>query len=85
MNTDTLPETFNEQPPTSATRESLARAQERARELYEQAREKVAVGARTTDETIRSRPYESIAIAFGVGALVGWLISRKKPTSYEQY
>ena len=40
-------------------------------------REKASQGAKVADETVRSHPYEAIAVAFGVGALVGFLISRR--------
>jgi ElaB/YqjD/DUF883 family membrane-anchored ribosome-binding protein len=52
-------------------------AQERMTDLYAGARKKVAAGARYTDETIRANPYQSIAIAAGVGLLVGVLLGRR--------
>ncbi|MBA4138291.1 MAG: hypothetical protein C0518_13345 [Opitutus sp.] len=54
----------------------LQSAQERVQELYGVAREKVAAGAQTTDRTIRSHPYESLAIALGIGVLLGALLRR---------
>lgn len=56
----------------------LQAAQERVQELYGVAREKVAAGARQTDRTIRSHPYESLAIALGIGVLLGALIRRNQ-------
>lgn len=52
-------------------------AQERFSDLYEGARKKVVAGAKCTDETIRANPYQSIAIAAGVGLLVGVLLGRR--------
>jgi ElaB/YqjD/DUF883 family membrane-anchored ribosome-binding protein len=52
-------------------------AQERLGELYTGAREKVVAGAKYTDETIRANPYQTIAIAAGVGLLVGVLVGRR--------
>ncbi len=52
-------------------------AQERFSELYEGAKKKVIAGAKCTDETIRANPYQSIAIAAGVGLLVGVLVGRR--------
>ncbi|MFA6289212.1 MAG: hypothetical protein WC661_17655 [Opitutaceae bacterium] len=52
-------------------------AQERFSELYEGARKKVAAGAKCTDEAIRANPYQSIAIAAGVGLLIGVLVGRR--------
>jgi ElaB/YqjD/DUF883 family membrane-anchored ribosome-binding protein len=45
-------------------------------EAYGKARKSVVAGARYTDETIRTHPYQSLAIALGVGVLVGALIRR---------
>lgn len=39
--------------------------------------EKAVAGARATDKVIREHPYESIGIAFGVGLLIGVLVTRK--------
>ncbi|SRR5258708_5745465 len=51
-------------------------AQEKIKEVYGDARKKVLAGARRADETIRTHPYESLAIALGVGVLLGALIRR---------
>src|SRR6185503_190155 len=59
-----------------ALRERFAAAQERLGEFYDGARTKVVAGAKYTDETIRANPYQSIAIAAGVGLLVGVLLGR---------
>lgn len=61
----------------NALRERFAAAQERFSEIYDGARKKVIAGARYTDETIRENPYQSIAIAAGVGLLVGVLLGRR--------
>jgi len=52
-------------------------AQERFSEIYEGAKKKVVAGAKCTDETIRANPYQSIAIAAGVGLLIGVLVGRR--------
>jgi ElaB/YqjD/DUF883 family membrane-anchored ribosome-binding protein len=56
----------------------FAQAQERLTDLYGAARKKVVAGAKATDETIRTHPYESLAIALGVGVLLGALIHRNR-------
>jgi ElaB/YqjD/DUF883 family membrane-anchored ribosome-binding protein len=61
----------------SALRTRYAAAQERVGELYDSAKKNVTAGAKYTDETIRANPYQSIAIAAGVGLLVGVLIGRR--------
>lgn len=60
-----------------ALRSRFEMAQDRFGELYAGARKQVVAGARYTDETIRSNPYQSIAIAAGVGLIVGILIGRR--------
>lgn len=62
----------------TAVRERLSDAKERLEDLYENARDKVVAGARTTDDTIRSHPYQSIAIALGLGLLIGTVIGRNR-------
>lgn len=62
----------------SDLRARLEHLQAIAGEAYGEARKKVAEGARVTDQTIRSHPYESLAVALGVGVLIGLLIGRRK-------
>lgn len=40
-------------------------------------RDRVVEGVRVTDTTIRAHPYESLAVALGVGVLLGALIGRR--------
>ena len=61
----------------AAMRERFEAAQERFREMYQGARKKVTAVARQADATIRENPYQSIAIALGVGVLAGVLIGRR--------
>lgn len=56
---------------------ALEKAQATYQSLKAQGLEAARAAAQRTDETIRSRPYESIAIALGVGLLVGALLRRK--------
>jgi ElaB/YqjD/DUF883 family membrane-anchored ribosome-binding protein len=60
----------------AALRERFESAQERFGELYTDAKRKVVAGAKYTDEAIRDNPYQSIAIAAGIGLLAGVLIGR---------
>ena len=52
-------------------------AQARLGDLYAGARKRVVAGAKCTDEAIRANPYQSIAIAAGLGLLVGVLVGRR--------
>ncbi len=73
-------ETASEQTEAVLTslRERFAAAQERLADAYEGARQKVVAGAKYTDETIRENPYQSLAVALGVGVLVGVLVGRRR-------
>ena len=54
----------------------LETARESLTDVYGRARHGVVAGAKYTDETIRLHPYQSLAVALGVGVLVGALIRR---------
>lgn len=59
----------------------LEMARARLGEVYGRARNQVIAGARYTDETIREYPYYSLAIALGVGVLIGVLLNRSRSSS----
>jgi ElaB/YqjD/DUF883 family membrane-anchored ribosome-binding protein len=61
----------------AALRERFEAAQERLGDLYADTKQKVIAGAKCTDEAIREHPYQSLAIALGVGVLLGVLVSRR--------
>ena len=46
-------------------------------ELYDGAKKKVVAGAKYTDTAIRENPYQALAIALGVGVLIGVLVGRR--------
>ncbi len=52
-------------------------AQHRFGEVYANTKKNVTAGAKRTDDAIRENPYQSIAIAAGVGLLVGVLLGRR--------
>jgi ElaB/YqjD/DUF883 family membrane-anchored ribosome-binding protein len=64
-----------------SARDQLGNAYSRAREgisdAYDSARRGVVSGAKYTDQTIREYPYQSLAVALGVGVLIGALIGRR--------
>lgn len=65
----------------SQTRERFAATLERAKSSYIDLQEQSFRAARQalakTDETIRTHPYESLGVGFGLGLLVGVLLRRK--------
>lgn len=58
-------------------RERLKVALESAKESLYRIEEKAIAGAKVADKTIREHPYESIGVAFGLGLLIGVLVSRR--------
>jgi ElaB/YqjD/DUF883 family membrane-anchored ribosome-binding protein len=58
-------------------RKRLAAALERAKEIAGRVRDKAVEGAKATDEAVREHPYQAMAVAFGVGAIVGYLVARR--------
>lgn len=61
----------------AALRDRFEAAQEQLGDLYTEAKEKVVVGAKAADRTIRDHPYQSLAVALGAGVLLGVLIGRR--------
>jgi ElaB/YqjD/DUF883 family membrane-anchored ribosome-binding protein len=61
----------------SEARKRLAAALERGKEICGRVREKAVEGAKAADEAVREHPYQAIAIAFGVGAVIGYLAARR--------
>jgi ElaB/YqjD/DUF883 family membrane-anchored ribosome-binding protein len=60
-----------------AMRTKLENAQTRLADFYEGTKGKVVAGAKYTDQAIRTHPYQSIAVALGVGLLVGVVLGRR--------
>jgi ElaB/YqjD/DUF883 family membrane-anchored ribosome-binding protein len=61
----------------SEARQRLAAALESGKEIYGRVREKAVEGVKAADEVVHEHPYQAIGIAFGVGAIIGYLVSRR--------
>ena len=61
----------------SEARKRLAAALERAKEIAGRVRDKAVEGAKATDQAVHEHPYQAIGIAFGVGALLGYFVTRR--------
>jgi ElaB/YqjD/DUF883 family membrane-anchored ribosome-binding protein len=59
-------------------RERLAEALQSGKQTYANVRKKVVYGAKVADQTVHEHPYQSMAIALGVGALLGYLLSSRR-------
>jgi ElaB/YqjD/DUF883 family membrane-anchored ribosome-binding protein len=64
-------------------RKRVAAALEKAREMAGDLRDKAVAGAKATDKAVNEHPYQAMAIALGVGALIGFLIGRKSCSKRE--
>ncbi len=60
-----------------ALRERLSQTLESAKVACRRLEEKAIEGAKATDKVIREHPYQSIGVAFGIGLLIGVLVTRK--------
>jgi ElaB/YqjD/DUF883 family membrane-anchored ribosome-binding protein len=49
----------------------------RAKETAGRVRDQAVDYAKTADEAVRQHPYQALGIAFGVGAILGYLVSRR--------
>ena len=58
-------------------RKRLAAALESGKEIYGNVRDKAVQGVKDADKTVRENPYQAIAIALGVGAVIGYLAARR--------
>jgi ElaB/YqjD/DUF883 family membrane-anchored ribosome-binding protein len=61
----------------SEARKRLAAALDSAKEIAGRVRDKAVEGAEAVDEAVHEHPYQAISIAFGVGALIGYLAARR--------
>jgi ElaB/YqjD/DUF883 family membrane-anchored ribosome-binding protein len=58
-------------------REKLTVALDQAKVTCRQIEERAIEGAKATDRIIREHPYHSVGVAFGIGLLIGVLVTRK--------
>lgn len=58
-------------------RKRLAAALESGKEIYGRVRDKTVEKAKAVDETVHEHPYQAMGIAFGVGILIGVLVTRR--------
>jgi len=58
-------------------RNRLSAALAAAKDTYVAVQKKAVEGAKATDKVIHEKPYHAMGVAFGIGALVGYLIARR--------
>jgi ElaB/YqjD/DUF883 family membrane-anchored ribosome-binding protein len=58
-------------------RKRLAAALDSGKEFIGQVREKAVERTKAADQVLRENPYQAMAIAVGVGAVIGFLLGRR--------
>ena len=58
-------------------RARLTEALERGKMTYDRVKERAIESAKAADETIRTHPYHTAGITFGIGVLLGVLLARR--------
>ena len=58
-------------------RERLLEALEAAKNSCRRLEDRAIEGAKAADKTVRDNPFPSVGVAFGLGLLIGVLVSRK--------
>jgi ElaB/YqjD/DUF883 family membrane-anchored ribosome-binding protein len=57
-------------------RAKLEAATEKAKEVCQRLQDETVAAAKATDKAVREHPYQAIGIAFGVGVLIGVVVTR---------
>lgn len=63
----------------ASLREQCAKSQARLGQLFSDTKNHCVDGAKRVDASVRAKPYQTLAIAAGVGLLLGLLVRRKLP------
>ncbi len=58
-------------------RERLATALDRGKATWVRVQDRAIESAKATDQAIRTHPYQALGVAFGLGAVLGLLLSRR--------
>jgi ElaB/YqjD/DUF883 family membrane-anchored ribosome-binding protein len=58
-------------------RKQLDAVVDRGRDVYDRVCETAVDGARTADGIVHEQPYRALAVALGIGALLGFLLARR--------
>ena len=59
------------------TRKRLAAALENGKVMFANARERTIAQAKAADKVVHAHPYKTMGVAFGVGALLAFLLTRR--------
>jgi ElaB/YqjD/DUF883 family membrane-anchored ribosome-binding protein len=62
----------------SRARDRLAAALERGKQSCAQLQDRALEEVKRADQTVRTHPYETVLIAFGLGAVLGCMMARRR-------
>ena len=71
----TIPSNVQEMPGQEETIETLKAARERLNETLAVVKQRAGEAAEYTDQVVRANPWTSIGVGFGIGILVGALVT----------
>ncbi|MEI7936200.1 MAG: hypothetical protein WCK27_05875 [Verrucomicrobiota bacterium] len=57
-------------------RAKLEAATEKAKEVCQRLQDETVVAAKSADKAVREHPYQAIGVAFGLGVLIGVVVTR---------
>jgi ElaB/YqjD/DUF883 family membrane-anchored ribosome-binding protein len=57
-------------------RAKLEAATEKAKEVCQRLQDETVAAAKATDKAVREHPYQAIGVAFGLGVLIGVVVTR---------
>ena len=58
-------------------RKRLTVALEKGQEIWGLVQDKACETAKAADQTVRKHPYQAMGVAFGVGAVLGYILTRR--------
>ena len=75
MQTENIPSNVQEMPGQEETLETLQNARQRLNETMATVKQRYDEAFEYTDQVVRANPWSSIGVGFGVGILVGALVT----------
>ena len=83
MQTDKIPSNVQEMP--GQQEETFQNARERLNETYATVKQRAGEACEYTDQVVRANPWSSIGVGFGVGILVGALVTLAASSSRRNF
>jgi len=85
MQTEKIPSNVQEMPGQEETLETLQNARQRLNETMATVKQRYDEAFEYTDQVVRANPWSSIGIGFGVGILVGALVTLAASSSRRSF